>query len=205
MHPPVLAQAHTDLPCVRVRDNPRGGRPIEDGPDNQQERLVDPSWVTGFVDGEGCFSIGFVRQPDRTSRKGYKTGYQVSHDFVVVQGAKSVQVLHELREFFGVGSVYANARHDNHREPMYLYTVHRRKDLLEVVVPFFQQHPLRTAKSVDFAKFARCLAIIEAGRHLTPEGLIEIAEVAQTMNRQKPRHEIIRILRDHTSDVRDSG
>jgi hypothetical protein len=28
--------------------------------DNQQERLI--GWITGFVDGEGCFSIGFVKQ-----------------------------------------------------------------------------------------------------------------------------------------------
>ena len=36
--------------------------------DNQQERLVRIGWTLGFVDGEGCFSIGFVRQPGRTDR-----------------------------------------------------------------------------------------------------------------------------------------
>src|SRR5213593_1673835 len=72
--------------------------------ENQQERLIEfRGWVIGFVDGEGCFSIGLVRQPSRPGRKGYKTGYQVSHDFVVVQGASSASCLHELREFFGVG------------------------------------------------------------------------------------------------------
>jgi hypothetical protein len=45
------------------------------GADNQQERLIQLGWVIGFVDGEGCFSIGFIRQPDRKSRKGYRTGY----------------------------------------------------------------------------------------------------------------------------------
>src|SRR5436190_13107744 len=79
------------------------------GAENQQERLIEfRGWVIGFVDGEGCFSIGFVRQQDRPARKGYKTGYQVSHDFVVVQGASSAHCLEELREFFGVGSVYMN-------------------------------------------------------------------------------------------------
>ena len=54
------------------------------GAENQQERLIEfRGWVIGFVDGEGCFSIGFVRQPNRMSRSGYRTGYQVSHDFVV--------------------------------------------------------------------------------------------------------------------------
>ena len=80
------------------------------GAENQQERLIGLGWVIGFVDGEGCFSIGFARQPNRVSRRGYKTGYQVVHRFVVVQGAKSVSCLHDLRSFFGVGSVGINRR-----------------------------------------------------------------------------------------------
>jgi hypothetical protein len=52
------------------------------GAENQQERLIEfTGWVIGFVDGEGCFSIGLVRQPNRKGRRVYKTGYQVSHDF----------------------------------------------------------------------------------------------------------------------------
>lgn len=186
-------------------DKPRGVQRASAEPDNQQERPVDPNWITGFVDGEGCFSIGFVRQPDRKHRKGYRTGYQVSHDFAVVQGARSVTVLHEIREFFGVGRVYMNSRHDNHRENMYLYSVCRRIDLLEVIIPFFQKHRLRTSKASDFQKFARCLELIKRNEHLTRNGLIEIAQITETMNRQKPRTELIRILRDHTSDVRDIG
>jgi hypothetical protein len=174
------------------------------GADNQQERLIRLGWVIGFVDGEGCFSIGFIRQPDRMGRKGYKTGYQVSHEFAVTQGAKSVACLHELREFFGVGQVYANTRYDNHKEYLYRYVVRPRRELLEVVIPFFRQYPLRTSKHHDFERFARCVELIEGGRHLTREGLIEIVEIAQTMNSQKPRQELLRILRDHTPNSETS-
>src|SRR3989454_10881588 len=74
------------------------------GAENQQERLIEfRGWVIGFVDGEGCFSIGLTRQPDRVGRRGYRTGYQVSHEFVVTQGARSVECLHDLCEFFGAG------------------------------------------------------------------------------------------------------
>jgi hypothetical protein len=56
------------------------------GAENQQERLIQfTGWVIGFVDGEGCFSIGLVHQGDRTGRRGYKTGYQVSPALVVFQ------------------------------------------------------------------------------------------------------------------------
>jgi hypothetical protein len=173
------------------------------GADNQQERLI--GWITGFVDGEGCFSIGLVRQPDRAGRKGYTTGYQVSHEFSVTQGAKSVDVLHELRQFFGVGHVITNTRHDNHREHLHRYVVRRRSDLLEVIIPFFHKYPLRTAKSGDFEKFARCVEMIDDGRQTTPQGLADLLEIAQTMNRRKSRDDLIRILRDHTPDGRDSG
>ncbi len=179
-------------------DNPTGAG-------NQQERLVRRGWVIGFVDGEGCFSIGFIRQRDRVGRKGYRTGYQVAHELAVTQGAKSVGCLRELRDFFGVGQIIVNRRYDNHKEHLYRYVVRRRRDLLEAVIPFFRENPLRSSKRQDFEKFARCVESIDAGLHLTPPGLIEIAEVAQTMNHQKPRDDLIRILRDHTPDVRDIG
>ena len=186
--------------CVRGRvytgDNVTGA-------DNQQESLIEQrGWVIGFVDGEGCFSVSFIRQPSRRSRRGYRTGYQVSHRFVVTQGVKSVACLEELHGFFGVGRVFVNRRHDNHREHLAQYIVDKRDDLVETIIPFFRRHPLRSSKQSDFEKFATSLRVVEDGRHLTPMGLIEIA---QTMNRQKPRHDLIRILRDHTPDVRDIG
>jgi len=83
-------------------DNPNGA-------ENQQERLRQQGWVIGFVDGEGCFSIGFGRQPGGGRRRGYRTGYQVAHEFAVTQGAQSVACLRELESFFGVGQVLANS------------------------------------------------------------------------------------------------
>jgi LAGLIDADG endonuclease len=176
------------------------------GAENQQERLIEQrGWVIGFVDGEGCFSIGFIRQPGGPGRSGYKTGYQVAHEFAVTQGERSIDALHKLHEYFGVGQVLANRRYDDHREHLYRYVVRRRTDLMNVIIPFFRRCPLRTAKRRDFDKFAMVVELISIGWHLSSQGLIEIAEVTQTMNRQKPRHELIRILRGHTPDVRDIG
>jgi hypothetical protein len=169
--------------------------------DNQQERLIEIGWITGFVDGEGCFSIHFVRQPERPSRKGYRTGYQVGHEFAVTQGAKSIACLHRLKRFFGVGQVYLNERHDNHKEHLYRYSVVRRRDLCETIIPFFKQYPMRTSKKHDFLKFTECLRLMEANEHLVHDGLIKIAEITETMNHCKPRTEMIRILRDYTPNI----
>jgi LAGLIDADG endonuclease len=127
-------------------------------------------------------------------RRGYRTGLQVAHEFAVTQGAKSIDSLHLLVEFFGVGAVYINRRYDNHREHVYRFCVRKRCDLLQTIVPFFQQHPLRTSKQNDFLKFTQCLQLAEKNAHLSCAGLIRIAKIAETMNHRKPRTVVIREL-----------
>ena len=170
------------------------------GADNQQERLIYIGWVIGFVDGEGCFSIGFVKQSGNGNRKGYKTGYQVAHRFAVTQGVKSIECLEDLKKFFGVGRLFINKRHDNHKEHLAQYVVDKREDLLKTIIPFFEQNQPRTSKRYDFEQFARCMHKIADGEHLMHQGLIEIIQIAQTMNHRKSREDIIRILRDYTPD-----
>lgn len=173
--------------------------------DNQQERLKKLGWVLGFVDGEGCFSIGFVRQHHRQGRRGYRCGYQTAHRFVVTQGKRSLGCLYELQKFFGVGEVYCNKRFDNHKEDLYMYYVQRRKDLIDIIIPFFRRHHLHSAKRQDFEKFAQCVDSMNRGHHLTIDGLIAIARIAETMNHKKPRESLVRILRDYTSDPATAG
>jgi hypothetical protein len=179
-------------------DNPNGA-------ENQQERLIRTGWVIGFVDGEGCFSIGFVRQPNRGSRKGYIAGYQVFHRFVVTQGAKSCACLEDLQDFFGAGRIYRNRRRDNHKEDLLQFVVGRRSELLDTIIPFFKEYPLRTSKQQDFLCFERCMEIVRADRHRTVQGLVEIAEITQTMNHRKSRKDLIRILRGHTPNTLLAG
>ena len=152
--------------------------------ENQQERLIKIGWITGYVDGEGCFSINFIRQPHRYNRRGYKTGFQVAHEFAVTQGASSVDSLHLLMKFFGVGNVYINKRYDNHKEQC-IGTVFSREELVKTIIPFFDRYPLRTSKQDNFLKFAECMDLMGTGAHLTSSGLIKIVKIAETMNHEE--------------------
>ncbi len=150
------------------------------GADNQQERPGFAQWVVGFVDGEGCFSVPIFRN------RSCRFGWQVQPAFAVVQGAKSAEVLHLLKQYFRCGHVNRNERHDNHREAMCRFTVRAIDDLESRIVPFFEQNPLITAKSSDFKKFATVVAMLRSRTHLTEEGLAQIAAISQTMNRKQP-------------------
>jgi hypothetical protein len=96
-----------------------------------------------------------------------------------VQGESSREVLEELVEFFGCGRVFRNRRHDNHREDLFRYCVQRFDDLRTKIVPFFEEHPLRTSKRHNFEKFARIVKLMELRRHLSLDGIVEIAEIQQ--------------------------
>lgn len=146
---------------------------------NQQERPGFEQWVVGFVDGEGCFSISVVRNA------GCRLGWQVQHEFSVTQASPSRPALEELLEFFGCGMIIENNRRDNHRHRLMRYAVKRRSDLNDVIIPFFKEHPLMTAKQNDFEYFCEAISIMRDDRHLTPEGLTEIAKLTERMNRKQ--------------------
>ena len=110
------------------------------------------------------------------------SGWQVFPEFVVTQGKRSLEALQALKEFFGCGRIYVNRRHDNHREDLYRYCVRSLEELRTNIVPFFQQNKLKTSKAREFERFVQVLDLIEAGKHLTDEGLAEIEQIAQQMN-----------------------
>ena len=137
---------------------------------------LDAQWITGFVDGEGCFYVGINPHEDMTA------GFQVLPEFTVVQHERDVQVLHALKAYFGCGVVRVN-----HGDRM-AYRVRGIKHLLEHIVPFFVKHPLKTRKNVDFQKFRHVLLLIDAGAHLTAEGIEKIRSIAGQMNRGHSRY-----------------
>ena len=139
--------------------------------DNQQERLKMSSWIVGFVDGEGCFSVSIFK--NRTS----KSGFQVMPEFVVTQGAKSLSALEGIKEFFECGSIFVNRRHDNHRENLYRFCVRSLKDLNEKIIPFFKDNQLKTYKTHDFELFCKVVEMMINRHHLTAEGLEAIRQL----------------------------
>ena len=142
--------------------------------DNQQERL-DSRWVSGFVDGEGCFHVSINKIPKMS------IGWQVLPELRIVQHERDESVLKELQQFFGAGKVVTN--HGARKE----LRIRKLNDLRNVVL-FFKQHPLRTKKKKNFEIFAKILELMEHKKHLTVEGLTDIANLCWSMNRKiKPR------------------
>jgi LAGLIDADG endonuclease len=141
------------------------------GADNQQERL--DSYISGFVDGEGCFAVAVNRNPS------CRSGFQLVPEFHVSQNGDRAQVLDVIqRRFDGCGYIKSNGRKDR----ALVYVVRRRDDLIEHVIPFFERSPLLSSKQEDFEKFAAIVRSMTLGHHRTLSGFARLLDDALSMN-----------------------
>lgn len=99
--------------------------------------MLDPYWVTGFVDGEGSFTFQ-DHQPS----------------FGIKLRLDDINVIEKIREFFkGVGKLYT-FRDKNpsaksympNRKPIVYYRITKRRDLKNIIIPHFDQYPLISRK-----------------------------------------------------------
>ena len=168
------------------------------GADNQQGRLE--SYLSGFADGEGSFSVGLTRRPDLMN------GYQLVPEFRVSQNGERANVLALFRTTLGCGSIRLNDRLRSSDRTL-VYVVRRRTDLSERVIPFFIRNPLLSSKRETFEHFAIIVQSMQSGDHLTPLGFERLVRIAFHMNdggryRRWTLEEVLesRTLRDYTPD-----
>jgi hypothetical protein len=143
------------------------------GADNQQGRL--DSYLSGFADGEGSFSVTVTRRPD------LQNGFQLVPEFRVSQNGNRATVLRLFRQRLGCGSIRANDR-GRSADRTLVFVVKRRVHLLERVIPFFLTNPLLSEKRFTFDRFAIIVDAMECGRHLTRQGFEELVVIAFQMN-----------------------
>ena len=154
-------------------------RPNVGGP-NIAKRL-DLDWLVGFIDGEGCFHVGISKHPE------LKFGYQILPELTVVQHKRDLALLHTIRSTMDCGVVRRN------HGDRYCWRVRSLDNLVNVIVPFFEKHPLKSKKAVEFKKFAKVVRLMQRKQHLTTEGFQRICKIAQSMNRCEERNVRIKI------------
>jgi hypothetical protein len=148
------------------------------GADNQQETVdpsdvLDPNWVVGFVDGEGCFCVSVHRS---LMMHGHG-GWQAQPTFHVYQHQDHREVLEAMISFFGCGRLRPKGPKSN----VLAFVVESLRDLEAAVLPFFENHPLRI-KGADFEAFAVIVRSMRAKEHLTRSGFERIVRLAYGMN-----------------------
>src|SRR5260370_580570 len=129
------------------------------------------SYISGFVDGEGCFCVSF--QPsDR-----HRFGWEVRPSFSVSQNAERAEVLYVIQNEWGCGFI----RPDRSDKPL-KFEVRNIGNLVAKVLPHFRAFPLMSSKQTDVERLARIWDLVNTGNELEREGFEQIVRLAMEIN-----------------------
>jgi hypothetical protein len=145
---------------------------------------LDPWYVTGLAEGEGCFCVSFAR------RSKLRLGLECRPSFSLSLNERDSDLLLGLRAFFGCGSI-RESRSDRTEK----YEVRAIADLSQRILPHFERYPLRGNKAGSLQGFAVVCRMIEQGDHLKRQGLREIIDIATEINLGKRRYSREQLLR----------
>lgn len=137
--------------------------------------IYDPKWVSGFVDGEGCFTVNVYKRKDTVNGEGVKLVFKLTQD------KRNKELLTSLIEVFGCGGIYNQSKTGGVID----FMVTGFSNILEKVIPFFIAHPLQGAKRKELADFIKVAELMKQKAHLTKEGLEQIHIIKNNMNTKR--------------------
>ena len=134
-------------------------------------QTIDPQWLAGFTDGEGCFHIQIQKSYT------HSLGERVILIFQVTQHIRDQQLLLMLIELLHCGKIYKRGEAIDLKVSKFV-------DITEKIIPFFSKYRIRGVKALDFADFCIVAEFIKQKKHLTSEGLEQIKKIkARVINR----------------------
>lgn len=136
---------------------------------NKNTFYLNPNFITGFVDGEGCFSISIFKD-NRTY-----TGWAVKPIFSISLHNIDVKLLEAIQRTLGVGKIY------KHGNDSIQYRVSSLNNL-QVITEHFDKYPLITKKQADYLLFKKAIYQIKNKQHLSLAGLLKLVGIKATIN-----------------------
>ena len=127
--------------------------------------------MAGFVTGEGCFYI------KKSQSKTHKSGINLGLQFIIVQNIRDAYLIERFVQFFGGGSFSVAEK-----SSMARFTVSKFSEIVDNIIPLFEEYTIQGAKAKDFEDFKEASALIKSKAHLNKEGLDKIHLIRSRMN-----------------------
>lgn len=141
--------------------------------------MLNPWYITGLVDGEGCFCITISKHKTK------KLGFDPRLMFEIEMIIDDEKLLRKLKDHFKCGHVYILNYERYGWRPHVKYAVKKQKDIIDKIIPFFKKYQLQGKKSKDFEYFCKAAKIFENKEHLTEKGLRKLRLIQSKMNIRK--------------------
>ncbi|MCX6722810.1 MAG: LAGLIDADG family homing endonuclease, partial [Candidatus Staskawiczbacteria bacterium] len=127
----------------------------------QTTHKLSPEYISGYVDGEGCFSLSF-RKDVRHERKNAPVYYSWKAQFMITARKDEIDLFERIKYSFGCGKIYNQKKNGINSEIH--YCVSNLEDLNDIISPFLKKHNLQAKKKYDFELWAEAINIMHKNR-----------------------------------------
>ena len=135
---------------------------------------IDPNWISGFSEGEGCFYISIFES------KTIKSGLQVQLSYIITQHTRDSELMKSLIRHLNCGRSQGPISPTEGKCVKFIVT--KIAEINNNIIPFFDKYPLHGVKKLDYVDFKRAATILENKGHLTIDGLEELRQIKARMN-----------------------
>lgn len=133
-------------------------------------KKLDPHFITGLTDGEGCFTAVILKKATRLS------GYFINLKFSIHMSLRDADLLHSVHQFFNVGIVTISTKTNS------VYYEVTGLNNLQIIIDHFLKYPLITTKKNNFLLFVVLFHILKLQEHLTKEGFMKAIAIINNIN-----------------------
>jgi len=137
---------------------------------------LNPWYVCGLVEGEGCFCITISRHKTK------KLHFDARLMFEIEMIIDDKPLLETLQKAFGCGQIYILKYERYNWRPHVKFAVKNNRDITEKIIPFFKKYQLQGKKRKDFKFFCQANELFQKKEHLTEEGIRRLRTVQSQMN-----------------------
>lgn len=133
---------------------------------------IDPWFITGLFDAESSFVVTILKNPR------YKTGWNVQARVQIKMHERDRDLMIQIQKFFG-GIGYISNPNKNTTVEFRVSTIN---DIVNVIIPHFDNYPLLTKKYSDYVLFKLIIKLMLEKTHSTLEGIQKIVNIKASMN-----------------------
>jgi LAGLIDADG DNA endonuclease family protein len=144
-----------------------------DTPTSRHSVRLNPFWVSGFIAGDGSFSLG-IRNRSK--------GFGIYWNFSITQHSKDLKLMKLFMSFFNSGKTRVRS---NKKTPRCDFSIQDLNSIITKVIPHFDNYPLQNIKQLDYLDFKIVANMVHDNKDLNSICLANIKKIINRMNTRR--------------------
>jgi len=145
--------------------------------------LSDDSWLAGFVDADGSFSIQHTKKEDGALKRKVSCRLRIEQRMIEPKTNESYfSVMNEIAQFLNCNLLTRKQLSTGNE--YYTIAATSRNSLI-IITNYFEAFPLFSSKYLDYLDWSKAVKLILSNEHYTDANLLLIDDLKSKMNRAR--------------------